>query len=172
MSSSATTPKESGNAAALQALMIIENEALAAPDLSSLKHIAVNRPRSLIKMGHILWITRRGNDIKIDTLSSQAVLDKTTPFAQWMTRQLKIRARQGELDNLTQWEFANSSKDTPFTYPFTKAVYAPFSPDPKRGGLLFTSDHDFTKTDIPLFQRLARIFGMTALAMKRKKNCP
>lgn len=170
MNSSATPSAAHANAAALQALMTIENEALAAPDLLALKHIAVNRPRSLIKMGHILWITRRGKDIKIETLSSQAVLDKTTPFAQWMTRQLEIRARQGELDNLTQWEFENSSKDTPFTYPFTKAVYAPFSPDPQRGGLLFTRDHDFTKTDMPLFKRLARIFGMVALAMKSKKQ--
>jgi len=159
-----------GNAAALKALMTIENEALAAQDLLALKHIAVNRPRALIKTGHILWVTRQGGDIKIDAISSQAILDKTTPFAQWMTRQLRTRMRRSELDDLSQWEFDNSSKNTPFTYPFTQAIYAPLSPDPRRGGLLFTRDHGFKDVDIPLVKRLAKIFGMAAMATKRKKR--
>jgi len=126
--SASVTQSAKPNSDALHNLIAIEGEALAAQDILTLKHIAVNRPRILIKTGHILWVTRRGRNIKLDAISSQAVLDKTTPFAQWMTRQLSTRARKGELDNIIRWEFENNSEDTPFTYPFTQALYVPLSP--------------------------------------------
>jgi len=159
-----------GNAAALHVLMTIENEALASRDLVTLKHIAVNRPRALIKTGHILWVRRRGETIKIDAISSQAVLDKTTPFIQWMIRQLRSKMRKGELEGLTQWEFDNSREDIPFTYPFTQAIYAPLGNDPQRGGLLFTREYAFQEGDFPLIKRLANIFGMAAIAVQRKSR--
>ena len=130
MSSPATHNTSISNAAALQALMTLENEALDAKDLIALKHIAVNRPRAIIQTGHIFWITRRKDKIKIDAISSQSKLDKTTPFIQWMTRQLVGRARQSDLNTLTTWTFDDSREETPFTYPFTHALYAPLATNP------------------------------------------
>ena len=172
MSTSTTRKTANNNAAALKTLMHLENEALAANDLITLKHIAVNRPRDLLQTGHIFWITRSGHKIKIDAISSQSKLDKTTPFTQWMTRQLSLRARQGELNDLHQWEFDNSSEETPFTYPFTQALYVPLAPNPQRGGLLFTREHPFKEVDNHLVRRLAKIFGMAAIMTKRKKRKP
>jgi len=170
MSATSTQTASGANAAALQAVMNLENEALAATDLIALRHIAVNRPRAVIQTGHIFWITRHKHKIKIDAMSSQSKLDKTTPFIQWMTRQLSVRARQGELNVLAQWEFDNSSEDTPFTYPFTQALFVPLAPDPQRGGLLFTRDNSFKEVDKHLALRLAKIFGMAATTSTRKKR--
>ena len=117
MSAPSAQTTASANAAGLQAVMSIENEALAATDIIALRHIAVNRPRAVIQAGHIFWIARHKNKITIEAISSQSKLDRTTPFIQWMTHQLNLRARQSELDELRQWEFDNSGDDTPFTYP-------------------------------------------------------
>lgn len=170
MSASVPNKATKTNAAALQTLMRLENEALEAADLITLKHIAVNRPRAIIQTGHIFWISRNGTKIKIEAISSQSKLDKTTPFIQWMTRQLSLRARRGELNNLNQWEFDNSRDDTPFTYPFTHALYAPLAPHPERGGLLFTRENPFKELDTHLVRRLAKIFGMAASVIKRKRR--
>jgi len=170
MSASSAQTSASANAAGLQALMSIENEALDATDIITLRHIAVNRPRAVIQAGHIFWITRQNNKIKIEAISSQSKLDRTTPFIQWMTRQLSLRARQSELDELKQWEFDNSGEDTPFTYPFTQALFVPLAPDPKRGGLLFSREHPFKEVDKHIAARLAKIFGMAARTTKRKKH--
>jgi multidrug resistance efflux pump len=150
--------------------MNLENEALAAKDLIKLKHLAVNRPRDLIQTGHIFWIARKGHKIKIEAISSQSKLDKTTPFIQWITQELRLRAHHGELNNSNQWTFDNSHKETPFTYPFSQALYVPFAPDPKRGGLLLTREHPFTDIDHRLVKRLATLFGIVASVTKRKKR--
>jgi len=170
MSSSSPQITPDANAAALQTLMGLENEALEASDLITLRHIAVNRPRALIQTGHIFWISRNGKKIKIEAISSQAKVDKTTPFVQWMTRQLGTRARKGELDSQKQWQLDNSSEETPFTYPFKHALYAPFAPNPRNGGLLFTREHPFRKVDGHLAKRMATIFGLSATTTQRKRR--
>jgi hypothetical protein len=170
MSSSSPQIKQNANADALQTLMGLENEALDASDLITLRHIAVNRPRALIQTGHIFWIARSGHKIKIEAMSSQAKVDKTTPFIQWIMRQLSVQARKGELDNQNQWQLDNSGKETPFTYPFSHALYAPLGPHPQSGGLLFTREHPFKKIDDHLVRRLARIFGLAATTARRKRH--
>ena len=59
MSTSTTRKTANNNAAALKTLMHLENEALAANDLITLKHIAVNRPRDLLQTGHIFGSPQR-----------------------------------------------------------------------------------------------------------------
>jgi len=49
MSAPSAQTTASANAAGLQAVMSIENEALAATDIIALRHIAVNRPRAVIQ---------------------------------------------------------------------------------------------------------------------------
>ena len=170
MSASSAQTSASTNAAGLQALMSLENEALDATDIITLRHIAVNRPRSVIQAGHIFWVSRHKYKIKIDAISSQSKLDRTTPFVQWMTRQLSLRARQGNLNELTQWEFDNTGDDTPFSYPFTQALFVPFASTSHQSGLLFTRDHPFKEVDKHIAQRLAKIFGMSTMTTKRKKH--
>jgi len=157
-------------ASPLQMLIAIEGEALGGKDHLSLKHIAVNRPRSLIKTGHILWVTRRGTEIKLDAISSQAQVDKTTPFAQWMTSQLTSHLSKDTLGGPTAWQLESRREDDAFAYPFTHAFYAPFSPDPKAGGLLFTRDTEFKESELPMIKRLSQVFGVAAMAMGHKKR--
>jgi hypothetical protein len=154
----------------LEVLLTIEGEALEAKDILSLKHIAVNRPRALLKFGHIIWVHRSGNSIRLDAISSQAQIDKTTPFAQWMTSQLSLRARRNGLDTEAEWRFENSDDADSLTYPFSHAFYAPFSPYPESGGLLFTRDTAFRDNEKPQMKRLSKIFGVTASAMGQKKR--
>ena len=47
----------------LQSLLMIEGEAMNAKDLLSLKHVAVNRPRTLMPVGHIIWVSRKGQSV-------------------------------------------------------------------------------------------------------------
>ena len=154
----------------LQTLIAIEGEALEAKDILSLKHIAVNRPRSLLKFGHIIWVHRNGNSIRLDAISSQSQIDKTTPFAQWMTAELSSHTRKKHLDTETHWKFENTEGEDSLTYPFSHAFYAPFSPYPKSGGLLFTRETKFKENETPQIKRLAQIFGVTASAMGQKKR--
>ena len=154
----------------LHVLITIEGEALEAKDIISLKHIAVNRPRSLLKFGHIIWVHRVGDSVRLDAISSQAQIDKTTPFAQWMTSELNTRARNKTLDMETEWQFENTEDESSLTYPFAHAFYAPFSPYPKSGGLLFTRETEFKDNEKPQIKRLAQIFGVTASAMGQKKR--
>ena len=170
MSASSAQTSASTNAAGLQALMSLENEALDATDIITLRHIAVNRPRSVIQAGHIFWVSRHNHKIKIDAISSQSKLDRTTPFVQWMTRQLSLRARQGNLNELTQWKFDNTGDDTPFSYPFTQALFVTVASTSHQSGLLFTRDHPFKEVDKHIAQRLAKIFGMSTMTTKRKRG--
>lgn len=154
----------------LQVLIAIEGEALEAKDILSLKHIAVNRPRALLKFGHLIWVRRNGTSISLDAISSQSQFDKTTPFAQWMTSELTTRARKNILDNEAYWVFENMKDEGSLTYPFAYAFYAPFSPHSKSGGLLFTRDTEFKETERPQIKRLSQIFGVTASALGQKKR--
>ena len=154
----------------LQSLLMIEGEAMNAKDLLSLKHIAVNRPRTLMPVGHIIWVSRKGQSVSLEAISSQAQIDKTTPFAQWMTGELKNYAQKGALDTSTDWKFQSRIDGDGFTYPFIYAFYAPFSPDPQSGGLLFTRDTEFGEKETPIIDRLSTIFGITATAIGRKKR--
>ena len=154
----------------LEILVAIEGEALSATDHLSLKHIAVNRPRTLVKVGHIIWVNRRGGSIALDAISSQAQIDKTTPFAQWMSTELSQRARGGVLETSNEWKFQSLRDGDSFSYPFSHAFYAPFSPNPDAGGLLFTRDTAFKENELPQIKRLAQIFGVASAAMGRKKR--
>ena len=154
----------------LQILIAIEGEALDAKDILSLKHIAVNRPRSLLKFGHVIWVHRNGHSIRLDAISSQSQIDKTTPFAQWMTSELTARARKNLLDSEAEWQFDNNKDEGSLAYPFSHALYAPFSPHPKSGGLLFTRDTKFKDREKPQIKRLSQIFGVTAAAMGQRKR--
>ena len=165
-----TPPAKSTAPSPLQTLVAIEGEALEAKDIISLKHIAVNRPRALLKFGHIIWVYRNGSSIRLDAISSQSQIDKNTPFAQWMTAELRARARKNMLDTETHWQFENTEGEDSLTYPFSHALYAPFSPHPKSGGLLFTRDTPFKDNERPQIQRLSQIFGVTASAMGQKKR--
>jgi len=164
------TPSKAKSASPLEVLIAIEGEALEAKDILSLKHIAVNRPRSLLKFGHIIWVGRNGNSIRLEAISSQSQIDKTTPFAQWMTAELALRARNSNLDSEAFWQFENTENEGSLTYPFSHAFYAPFSPHPKSGGLLFTRETAFKGNETPQIKRLSQIFGVTAAAMGQKKR--
>ena len=154
----------------LQILVAIEGEALAAKDHLSLKHIAVNRSRSLVPVGHIIWVARRAGNLSLEAISSQSQVDKTVPFVQWMTAQLKSRLRETGLETEDRLQFESRRSGDGFSYPFTYGFYAPFSPDPKAGGLLFTRGKDFEDSEAPQLRRLAQIFGVTSAALRRKKR--
>ncbi len=154
----------------LQVLIAIEGEALAAKDQLSLKHIAVNRPRALLPCGHIIWVARRGRSLSLEAISSQAQIDRTSPFIQWITGQLKSRFNKFEPEQSMNWQFEARRASDSFTYPFTYGTYAPFSPDPKAGGLLFTRGEPFTESEQAQIMRLSQIFGVASAAIGRKKR--
>ncbi|WP_371396897.1 efflux RND transporter periplasmic adaptor subunit [Fretibacter rubidus] len=154
----------------LQRLVTLEGEALKTTDRLALKHMAVNTTRKLIPAGHIIWLSRAGNAVKIEAISSQADVDNTSPFVQWMRAQMNGRARAGEIDSTTTFEFQSRRTDDNFTYPFPYALSVPLGQNGHLGVLLLTRDTAFTESETALATRLARLYGTQWAALGAKKR--
>jgi len=159
----------------LQILFALENEALAAPDRLALKHQAVNNPRRLLDVGHIFWITRNGNTIKIGAMSSQSEVNKSSPFIQDMCHALKRHAKNGQLNkaqalSIAEFEANPEAAHDPskFEYAFPQGFFAPFAPHSDLGGLLFTRATPFDDTQATIMTRLAQSYGAIWSALSAK----
>ncbi len=152
----------------LQILLALESEAMACADRLALKHVAVNKARALIDCGHIFFLTRSGQAFKIEAVSSQATVEKNAPMMQWLTRQMKYMAKAGPLS--APLGFALDPLDGDIDYPFPHAFYAPFSPDPKTGGLLYTRSEPWKEDAQQIPARLAQVYGLQWTALGAKKR--
>lgn len=161
----AAKPKQ---ASTLEVLLALESEAMAAQDRLALKHIAVNKPRAIIDCGHIAFLSRSGEAFKIEALSSQSTVDKNAPLLQWLRRQMRYMAKAGDMKTPVAFELDSADGDV--DYPFTHAFYAPVSPDPSRGGLLFTRNRPWSESDQAIPARLAQIYGLQWTALGAKKR--
>lgn len=164
--------KKQSSASPLQTLVALQGEILGCEDRLALKHAAVNRPRKLVPAGHILWLSFRGSKVKIDAISSQAHVETTSPFIQWMGAQLEDRLRRGELSQACQFDLASRRANDTFSYPFHQACFAPFTGagGSAGGGLLFTRETAFEDTEQALISRLAAICGTAWQAHSAKKR--
>ena len=159
----------------LETLIRLEGEAIASKDSLSLQHLAVNKPRDMLNCGHIFWISRAVNNIKILAVTGQEQMERHTPFGQWLTGELKTRAKKGELNSASQWQFESRREEDLITYPFSHAHFAPFSPNPNAGGLLFTFADRPAPTHAPIMARLGEIYGLVHAArrgVKRARMAP
>ena len=154
----------------LENLIRLEGEAIAATDVLSLQHQAVNRPRVMLDCGHIFWVSRKGGSLKVLAVTSQEQMERHTPFGQWLTQTLKTRARKGNLDSVTSWQFQTQRDENQINYPFVHAHYSPFSPDPKAGGLLFTFAAPPPEAHIPIMARLGEVYGLVYAARRGAKR--
>ena len=154
----------------LQRLVTLEGDALKTGDRLALKHLAVNKTRKLIPAGHIIWLSRSGHTVKMEAISSQADVDNTSPFVQWMRTQMMARARTGELDTATSFDFQSRRTDDSFTYPFPHALSVPLGHNGQLGALLLTRDAAFTQSETALATRLARLYGTQWTALGAKKR--
>ena len=154
----------------LETLIRLEGEAIASKDALSLQHLAVNRPRELVDCGHIFWVSRSGNNIKILSVTGQEKMERHTPFGQWLTDELKKRARAGDLKRASQWQFKSRRDEDLINYPFVHAHYAPFSPNPNAGGLLFTFSKPPVEPIVPILARLGEIYGLIHAARRGAKR--
>jgi hypothetical protein len=154
----------------LEVLIRLEGEAIQAQDALSLQHQAVNKPRAVLECGHILWVKRSGHRVRIEAITGQPEIDRTTPFAQWMRAELRNRSKAGTLDSPASWQFKSRRSEDQIDYPFAHAHYAPFSPDPSRGGLLFTFAAPPADTQLPLMARLGEIYGLVHAARRGAKR--
>ena len=154
----------------LETLIRLEGEAIAAQDVLSLQHQAVNRPRDMLECGHIFWISRKGSNVKILAVTGQEQMDRHTPFGQWLKDDLKTRARKGTLDTVSDWKFESGREDDLINYPFIHAHYAPFSPNSKAGGLLFAFGTPPSPTHVPIMARLGEVYGLVHAARRGAKR--
>jgi len=77
----------------LHRLVTFEGEVIQAPDRRALKHIAANKARALLPMGHGFLCTRHGASFKIEAVSNQAIVNNQSPFIQWLSHILKSTAK-------------------------------------------------------------------------------
>lgn len=154
----------------LESLIRLEGEAIASTDVLSLQHLAVNKPRDMLNCGHIFWVSRSGKNIKILAVTGQEQMERHTPFGQWLTAELKSRAKKGELNSASQWQFESQQDEDLITYPFSHAHYAPFSPNPNAGGLLFTFSAPPAPMQTPIMDRLGEIYGLVHAARRGAKR--
>ncbi len=169
---SVTPPKakRARSSSVLETLIRLEGEAIASKDVLSLQHQAVNRSRDMLDCGHIFWISRKGGNVKILAVTGQEQMERHTPFGQWLTTELKTRARKGDLDTACQWEFKSRRDSDLINYPFIHAHYAPFSPDPKAGGLLFAFATSPADSHVAIMARLGEVYGLVHAARKGIKR--
>ena len=79
----------------LRRMVAFEGEALQAQDRLTLKHIAVNKARVLLPIGHAFLCVRAGHHINIEAISNQAIVNKQAPFIQWLSPYFKIQGQSG-----------------------------------------------------------------------------
>ena len=163
-------PVKRARPSTLENLIRLEGEAIAAKDALSLQHQAVNRPRVMLDCGHIFWVSRKGGSLKILAVTSQEQMEAHTPFGQWLTQTLKARARKGDLNSALSWQLQTQRDEDQINYPFIHAHYAPFSPDPKAGGLLFTYAAPPPEANIPIMARLGEVYGLVHAARRGAKR--
>ena len=112
-------PTKSPRPNVLEMLIRLEGEAIAAKDALSLQHLAVNKPRDMLNCGHIFWVSRAGKNIKILAVTGQEQMERHTPFGQWLTAELKARAKKGELNGASEWQFESRRDEDLITYPLS-----------------------------------------------------
>ncbi|GGX73095.1 hypothetical protein GCM10011309_23780 [Litorimonas cladophorae] len=154
----------------LETLIRLEGEAIAATDALSLQHQAVNKPRDILDCGHIFWVSRKGSAVKILAVTGQEQMERHTPFGQWLKSDLKTRIQKGELNTASQWQFKSGKSGDVITYPFIHAFFAPFSPNPKSGGLLFAFAAPPPESHVPIMARLGEIYGLVHAARRGAKR--
>lgn len=160
---------------ALHILVALEGDAFRAIDRLGVQHQAVNKPRKLLDVGHIFWVGRAGYTPHIKAISSQAVVDKTTPFIQWLTTVLTAHFKAGVFDAPHSFTFNSRRESDDFDYPFSHGFFAPFAPNPHAGGLLFTCETAFSDANIKIMERLGQVYGTSHAALghtKRAKMTP
>ena len=154
----------------LETLIRLEGEAIASKDALSLQHLAVNKPRDMLQCGHIFWVSRTEKNVKILAVSGQEQMERHTPFGQWLEADLKHRARKGDLNASAQWQFRSRREEDLINYPFTHAFYAPFSPNPDVGGLLFAFAEPPAESLAPIMTRLGQVYGLIHTARRGAKR--
>ena len=154
----------------LETLIRLEGEAIAAQDALALQHQAVNRPRALLDCGHIFWVSRKSGSLKILAVTGQETMERHTPFGQWLTADLKSRAKAGELDSANQWQLESRRESDLINYPFVHAHFAPFSPNPKSGGLLFAFSSPPPDAHVSIMARLGEVYGLVHTARRGAKR--
>ena len=154
----------------LETLIRLEGEAIASQDVLALQHQAVNRPRALLECGHIFWVSRKGGAIKILAVTGQETMERHTPFGQWLTSDLKHRAKSGELDKVNHWTLESRRETDLINYPFIHAYFAPFSPNAKAGGLLFAFSSPPPESQTSIMTRLGEIYGLIYAALRGVKR--
>lgn len=159
----------------LHRLITFEGEAMQSADRQVLKHMAVNKSRILIPMGHAFLCTRQGHKFTVQAISNQAVVNNQAPFLQWLHHILKSLSK-GKVKNNFVKPFAFPLKtrraDDDFDYPYAYAYWAPFSPRPQDGGMLFTRDKPWDESEHPVLDRVGQIVGVNWTALAKAKRKP
>ncbi len=145
------------------------------PDRQALKHMAVNKSRILLPMGHAFLCTRHGHKFTVEAISNQAVVNNQAPFLQWLRHILKSLNKSKSEANFGK-PFAFPLKtlraDDDFDYPYSYAYWAPFSPRPQDGGMLFTRGKPWDESEYPVLDRVGQIVGVNWTALAKAKRKP
>jgi len=158
----------------LHRMIAFEGEVLGAQNRLMLKHIAVNKPRILLPIGHAFLCTRRGRHFSVEAISNQAVVNNQAPFLQWLKHILKSTAKHEDHDFSKPFAFNLKTRraDDDFEYPYSHAYWAPFSPDIHGGGLLLTRDTPWEEAEHSVLARIGQIIGVNWTALAKTKAKP
>ncbi len=167
--------KDAAQSRKLLSLLALETEALKASDRRQLRHLAVNNARKLVEYGHGIFFTRdfarglNGDRWRIRTVSSQAVVDKTSPFVTWLDGKI---AEVVDGDNVQCVDLApsqSSHTDEAPIYPFPHGLWIPLAGD---AALFYTRKTPWEEGEQRLIERLCEAYGCAwkALHPVREKH--
>ena len=175
MTAKKSKAKKTGSAdSLLHRLVAFEGEILKADNRSALKHLAVNKARILLPLGHAFLYTRQGAHFKAKAISNQAVINQQAPFVQWLGLILKSRAKAKQdkaADYTAPHEFMLKSRraDDDFDYPYPHAFWVPLGTNIHGAGLLFTRETKWEEAEIPVLTRIGQIVGLSWTALEKPK---
>lgn len=172
------TPKAPG---LVEALLAFEGEVLSAPDRLHLKHIAVNRAKTLLPDAQFFLVLQDGHKFSLKAITNQPTINAQSPFIQWLMRNLRNidkgkeksktdRKARRPLSKPYTFTFKSLRADDDFEYSLPYACWAPFSPTQISGGLLLTKDTPWSDAQTALAERVGKIVGAQWIALTRRRK--
>lgn len=141
-----------------------------ASDMELLYHIA-NESRSLLNFDQAFVLKRQGavDDMKVNTVSSVAVVDRNTPAIRWIERLIVSLSQDVDLGKIHEFKsLAYADKQDPETneYPFIHMLWVPMKQRDGScfGGILLTRTLAWPQAERLLAERLASTYSHAWMA--------
>lgn len=158
----------------MEIFLALEEEALSAPDRSTLRFLSVNKSRLIADYDQSIFFTRQPlshlTDHKwtVACISSHSVIDHTSPLVHWLEK--IITSQTKEISAAADFKTLNIGQDEKNdgeSYPYPHALWIPLTDD---AGILFTKETDWLSENALLLKRLCKTYACVWASLAAKRS--